>query len=273
MGAFTEITSTKNPQVLAAKALASRKGRLEQNAFLCEGEHLVREAVAMCPQAIQSVFVSREKQEAFHGLLRDLMEKAETASSIAWFSVPEGVMAALSQVKAPQGIAAVVALPALRTVEALCEAAGIHRLVLLENLQDPGNVGTLLRTLDAAGFDGCILAGDCADPFAPKTLRATMGSAFRVPLAEAKDGVSVLETLHRAGYATLAATLDGMPFYERGPLPEKLCLLIGNEGAGLSLAVSQGATHRYALPMRGGAESLNAAVAAAVLMYDLVNRT
>ena len=142
---------------------------------------------------------------------------------------------------------------------------------MLENLQDPGNVGTILRTADAAGFTGCVLAGDSADPFAPKALRATMGSVFRVPLARVQSGPEAAEVLKARGYGVVAALLEGEPFYQRQPLPPKVCLLIGNEGSGLSPALAAAATYRYALPMRGGAESLNAAVAAAVMMYEIVS--
>ena len=143
--------------------------------------------------------------------------------------------------------------------------------MLLENVQDPGNVGTILRTLDAAGFDGCILTPGCADAYAPKTLRATMGSVFRVPMAFAGDAAQAVAGLNLRGYATIGAALDGEPFYGRGPLPEKLCVLIGNEGAGLTEQALAACTHRYRLPMRGGAESLNAAIAAGVFMYELMN--
>ena len=265
---FIDITSVKNPQVQAAKAIAARKGRLEQGAFLCEGEHLVAEAVALCPERVRAVFVLAGKTSRYERLLAPLAERSPEAGKgfpPLVCRVPEHVLASLSQVKAPQGIAAVVSLPP--RVEILYK----KRLVLLESMQDPGNVGSILRTADAAGFEGCILAGDCADPFSPKALRATMGSVFRVPMAWAEEGLSAVESFKAAGYAVIAAVLDGDPFYEREPLPPKVCLMIGNEGAGLTAALSAAATHRYRLPIRGGAESLNAAVAAAVMMYDIVN--
>ena len=252
-----EIVSVKNPHIANARKLLSRKGREEQRAFFCEGEHMVQEALAVCPEAVQILFVEAGKQEKYAPLLA-------RAGEVPRFAVPERVMETLSQVKAPQGIAAVVALPEPRPLSALG-----GRLLLLENVQDPGNVGTMLRTLDAAGFQGAIFTPGCADPFAPKTLRATMGSVFRVPMAFARDPGAALQALQAGGYALVAAELSGEPFYERGPLPQRLCLMIGNEGAGLSPESCLAATHRYRLPMAGGAESLNAAVAAAVMMYDL----
>lgn len=252
------VTSLKNPAVQGARALASAKERARQRAFLLDGEHMVGEGLRMCSQEIRAVFVDERRTSDYAWLL----EQAQCDV----YAVPEHVLAAISQVKAPQGIAAICAMPQSRPLETLG-----RRLVLLENVQDPGNVGTVLRTLDAAGLDGCVLAPGCADPFGPKALRATMGSVFRVPLCFVEDAAQAASVLSARGYATIAGALDGEPFYQRGPLPSQWCVLIGNEGQGLTPQTQNACTHRYRLPMRGGAESLNAAVAAAVFMYELSN--
>ncbi|NCB06336.1 MAG: RNA methyltransferase, partial [Clostridia bacterium] len=181
--------------------------------------------------------------------------------------VPAHVLETVSQVKTPQGIAVVSKIPAAAPLTLLGS-----RLLLLENVQDPGNVGTILRALDAAGFDGCILTPGCADPYSPKVLRATMGSVLRVPICFTENVLETLLELKESGYQTIASTLDGDPFYQRCATPEKLCLVIGNEGAGIALQTQAACSMRLKLPMRGGAESLNAAVAAAIMMYDFVNR-
>ena len=129
-----------------------------------------------------------------------------------------------------------------------------------------------IRDRDAAGFDGCILTPGCADPFAPKTMRATMGSLFRVPMTFVEDGAEAAHWLRTNGWAVIGAELRGQPFYQRGNRPDKLCVLIGNEGAGLTEGILAQCSFRYKLPMRGGAESLNAGIAAAIMMYDLMNR-
>ena len=255
-----ELSSLKNPVVQSARTLQTARGRAEQSSFLLDGEHMVAEALSACPERVSALFVDADKLDGYAALLA--RAKAQTAV----YSVPEHVLAAISQVKTPQGIAAVCGLPAPSAPEMLG-----NRLMLLENVQDPGNVGTILRTLDAAGFDGCILTPGCADAYAPKTLRATMGSVFRVPMAFAGDAAQAVAGLNLRGYATIGAVLDGEPFYGRGPLPEKLCVLIGNEGAGLTEQALAACPHRYRLPMRGGAESLNAAIAAGVFMYELMN--
>lgn len=252
------ITSLKNPAVQEARALANAKERARQQAFLLDGEHMVGEGLSMRPESIRALFVDEKRLDSYAHLLN----KAQCEV----YAVPEHVLAAISQVKTPQGIAAVCALPEAKKLSDLGD-----KLILLENVQDPGNVGTILRTLDAAGFDGCVLTPGCADPYGPKTLRATMGSIFRVPMCTVADAAQAVRELSEKGYATIAGALDGEPFYERGKLPEKCCVLIGNEGQGLTREVQAACTHRYRLPMRGGAESLNAAVAAAIFMYDVMN--
>jgi len=254
------ITSLKNPAIKDARALQTAKERAQQRAFLLDGEHMVGEGLSVCPDRIRTLFVDEKRADSYARLLALAPDAAEV------YAVPEHVLSAVSQVKTPQGIAAVCGLPGARALEDMGD-----KLILLENVQDPGNVGTVLRTLDAAGFDGCILTPGCADPFGPKTLRATMGSVFRVPMCTVQDAAQAASQLAQQGYAVIGAALDGEPFYQRGPLPKKQCVLIGNEGQGLTKATLSQCTHRYRLPMRGGAESLNAAVAAAIFMYELMN--
>jgi len=252
------ITSLKNPAVQDARALAAAKERSRQRAFLLDGEHMVGEGLHNCPERVTAVFVDDKRVDSYPHLL----EKAQCEV----YAVPEHVLASISQVKTPQGIAAVCRLPEPRSLAEMGD-----KLILLENVQDPGNVGTVLRTLDAAGFDGCVFTPGCADPYGPKTLRATMGSLFRVPMCTVRDAAEAAKTLAENGYAVIGAALDGEPFYERGKLPQKLCVIIGNEGQGMTRETLENCTHRYRLPMRGGAESLNAAVAAAIFMYELMN--
>ena len=184
------------------------------------------------------------------------------------YAVPSHVLAAISQVKTPQGVAAVWAMPPSPAPEEMG-----NRLILLENVQDPpATWARCCAPLDAAGFDGCILTPGCADPFGPKALRATMGSVFRVPVCSVGNTVETVQALNARGYATLAAALDGENFYRRAPLPATPCACVSATRAPGSQ--SRRRTRARPLPpsMRGGAESLNAAVAAAVMMYDLINR-
>ena len=178
------------------------------------------------------------------------------------YELPAHVLAAVCDTKTPQGIAAVVRMKEQ-------SALGKH-IVVLDGVQDPGNVGTIIRTADAAGLDGVLLSTQCADVFSPKVLRATMGSIFRMNLRTTDDLPGELTKLREKGYSILSSQLDGTPFYEREKVAEQFALIIGNEGNGVSEQVQQTATHRVRLPMRGGAESLNAAIAAAIMMYELM---
>ncbi len=243
------LSSLKNPRILAFRSLQERKGRLAHDAFLVEGDRLTREAVL-------SSFPLRAV------LLRTDRERPDWVPEEApLYLLPEHVFAAVAGTKTPQGIAAVMGMQP--------RPARGPRLLALDAVQDPGNVGTILRTADAVGFDGVILGPECADVFAPKVLRATMGSVFRLGLSFPEDLPGALRALREQGYSILSSQLDGTPFFGRQHVSDHLVLIIGNEGSGVSEAVRAEATHRLRLPMRGGAESLNAAIAAAVMMYDL----
>ncbi len=242
------ITSLKNPKVAAWKALKDRKGRRESGCFLVEGRKMVEEALASAFD-VETVLV-QEGMELPDGLTMPVYE------------LPAHVLAAVCDTKTPQGIAAVVRMKEQ-------SALGKH-IVVLDGVQDPGNVGTIIRTADAAGLDGVLLSTQCADVFSPKVLRATMGSIFRMNLRTTDDLPGELTKLREKGYSILSSQLDGTPFYEREKVAEQFALIIGNEGNGVSEQVQQTATHRVRLPMRGGAESLNAAIAAAIMMYELM---
>lgn len=242
------ITSLKNPKVAAWKALKDRKGRRESGCFLVEGRKMVEEALASAFD-VETVLV-QEGMELPDGLTMPVYE------------LPAHVLAAVCDTKTPQGIAAVVRMKEQ-------SALGKH-IVVLDGVQDPGNVGTIIRTADAAGMDGVLLSNQCADVFSPKVLRATMGSIFRMNLRTTDDLPGELTKLREKGYSILSSQLDGTPFYEREKVAEQFALVIGNEGNGVSEQVQQTATHRVRLPMRGGAESLNAAIAAAIMMYELM---
>ena len=172
------------------------------------------------------------------------------------------MFSAVSDTKTPQGVVAVLTLETK-------PASGPH-LLALDGVQDPGNVGTIVRTADAAGFDGILFSRECADLFSPKVLRATMGSIFRLGFSFPPSLPEALENIKKKGFSVLSSQLDGEPFYERSDVAPSFVLVVGNEGNGVSDAVKAVATHHLCLPMRGGAESLNAAVAAGIMMYDLV---
>ena len=243
------ITSLKNAKVTIWKSLKDRKGRKETGCFLVEGRKMVEEAITSA-FPVEAVLVDADRTAEFH-----------LPGNVPVFTMPSHVLAAVCDTKTPQGIAAVVRITEV-------ELKG-QRLVAMDGVQDPGNVGTIIRTADAAGFEGVILSSQCADVFSPKVLRATMGSIFRMGIRVTDDLPGVLSSMAAEGASVLSSQLDGEPFYHRSSLNERFVLVIGSEGNGVTDEVKAIATHKVKLPMRGGAESLNAAVAAGIMMYEL----
>ena len=253
------ITSLQNPQVKIWRGLnKSRSARVEAGLFLAEGEHLAGEALK--EKKARALLMDQSARERYAAL-----EAQASAQGLLAYALSSHVFAALCDAKAPQGVIALCDLPG----EAALSRPGPW-LVALDGVQDPGNVGTILRTMDAAGFSGLLMDEKTADPYAPKALRATMGAAFRIPAARCADLPGALGRLAAQGYEIIAGDLRGQDFYCRPALPGKICLVIGNEGQGISPAVLERATLRLKIPIVGGAESLNAAVAGSIMMYDFL---
>ncbi len=234
------------------RALKTRAQRAEQGVFLVEGEHMAAEALRM--GRASALLVQEDRADRFAAL---------TAPEVPCYLLSAVQMAQVADSKTPQGIAALCAMPQTPGIADLGP-----RIVALNGVQDPGNVGTILRTMDAAGFTGLLTDAETADAFSPKALSASMGSIFRITVHVTHDLPLVLDTLR--GFDIIAGDLRGEPFYERRPTAPNVCLLIGSEGSGLSKDVLSRAGVRLKLPMAGGAESLNAAVAASIMMYDLL---
>ena len=249
------ITSAKNPMVRELRALSQRKGRLARGRFLVEGEVMIREALK-CGLAIRDA-VAEESRVDFAEFLR--AQGARTALA------PRQVIDAICDTVTPQGVCAAFDVPEPLPIEALPA-----RVVALDGVQDPGNVGTIWRTADAAGFGGVLFGGGCADALSPKVQRAAMGSGFRVPFALTDDLPAGLERMKARGYTVIASDLHGFDFYRRPDPGARFALVIGSEARGISPETRLAADMLLKLPMRGGAESLNAAVAAGIMMYELM---
>jgi len=250
-----KITSAKNPTVRSLRELKDKKAREETGRILVEGEVMIREALG-CGLKIYDLLAD-EKHEAFA-----LEMEAQGAKS---FCVPRSILEAVCETRTPQGVCASFSRPEQLTIDRMPDV-----LVALDSVQDPGNVGTIWRTADAAGFQGMLLGEGSADPLSPKVLRAAMGSGFRLPFAMNLNLPQTLKALAAKGYCIIASDLKGVDFYARPNPGRKLVLLIGNEARGISDAVRDCADMRVRLPMRGGAESLNAAIAAGIMMYDIM---
>ena len=242
------ITSRSNERVKAARALQDAKARKETGLHLIEGDKLVLDALASGAR-VTAVFAR---------------EGASVPDGVETVFVSESVMDALSTAKTPQSLCAVAETPDVR-----CPAAYPEGLVVvLDRLQDPGNLGTIVRTADALGAAGVLVSPDSADPFSPKALRAAMGSTYHLPIyiGALRDE---LPRLKEQGFVCICGHLKGsetLPAVKR-----RTALVVGNEGQGVSDGTAA-QCELYRMPMRGRAESLNAAVFAALLMQTIVNR-
>lgn len=247
------VTSVQNPQIRALRTLRDAKGRQAAGCYLAEGAKLCAEALR--DAEVVTLLLDEAKQDVYAPLIAQAQEV---------LLAPAHVVEAVCEARTPQGIAASVRLPAPLDLETARGA-----LLVLDGVQDPGNVGTMLRTAEAAGFTAALLSPTCADAFAPKTARAAMGTLFRLPVWRGALP-EALDWLGGRGFTRIATALDGTPFDEALPvLRLPLALLIGSEGQGISAEAMARADVRVTLPMRGRAESLNAAVAAGVLMYGI----
>ena len=253
------ITSLQNPQVKIWRSLnRSRAARVEAGLFLAEGEHMAGEAVK--ENKARTLLMDSGVRDRYAAL-------AEIASrqGVLVQEVSSHVMQALCDAKTPQGVIAVCDYPGDAPPPNL---GGM--LVALDGVQDPGNVGTVIRTMDAAGYTCLLMDEKTADPYSPKALRATMGGAFRVPALRCGDLPKALRGLAQQGFEIAAGDLRGEDFFHRRKAKDKICVVIGNEGQGVSPQVLDECTMRLKIPILGGAESLNAAVAGAIMMYDFI---
>jgi len=245
------ITSTANKQVKNLIALQTKgKERRAQKAFVVEGEKLVCETPK---ELLQAVYVS----ENYKGS-RDFSVPVVTFS--------ESVFKAASDTQTPQGIMAIVRKPAYEMEEILAQENPL--CLILEDIQDPGNLGTMIRTGEGAGVSCVIMSKNTVDLFHPKTVRATMGSIYRVPFFVSENLPDTLRMLKEKGISLYAAHLKGNKAYDAFDYCKGTGFLIGNEGNGLSDEIADMADTYIRIPMEGQLESLNAAVSAALLMYE-----
>jgi len=272
----SSITSLRNRQVIEARKLSQRKHRVRQDRFLVEGLQLLGMAVERTREAASGARVKPLQiffcEELFVGETAPRLLDALVEAGAEPISVAAHVLDTLSDRELSQGLAGTFALTDLESSLDEIEASGpsgSSLIVLLDRLQDPGNLGTLIRTADAVGARGVVLLEPCADPFDPKTVRGTMGSLFSIPVTRGAPSDSLWAWLDRLGIHPVGAdATEGVAAWEAKALEGSVALVLGNEARGLSEDVRRHVADYVALPLRGGAESLNVAVAGGVLMYE-----
>ena len=253
------ITSISNAQVKQVCAYVQKaKERRKDRIFVVEGPKMFEEAPA---DQIYKVYATQSfcDKHTTDGMGAKLKE---TGFEV----VSDEVLAKMSDTKTPQGILCLVKWPEYSLEDLLLRKKGVF--VVLEDLQDPGNLGTIIRTGEGAGIAGVIMSGNTVDIFNPKTIRATMGSIYRVPFVYVQDMAQAIKRLKRADIAVYAAHLKGEQYYDAFDYTKGCAFLIGNEGNGLKEETALLADTYVKIPMAGQVESLNAAIATTLFMYE-----
>ena len=242
------ISSRKNPLLQQVKKLlSSRAERRKQGLFVADGTKLLEEAVKYCP-GLETVILSEGVE-------------AQVPEHVRVVRVPADVMASISPMEAPQGALFLGRLPQQQTF------VPTKGMLILDGIQDPGNVGTILRTADAMDVPVVLLEG-CADPWSWKVIRSTMGAAFRVPVIQA-TWQEVLTACREAGIPIGVTALSDRAVDIRTAQVSDMALVIGSEGRGVRKEVLENADHELIIPMNPHCESLNAAIAAAIVMWQI----
>lgn len=256
-----DITSKDNPKIKELAALvSSRDQRGESGRFVIEGQRLCLDA-AISGVEIDSLYLT---EEALDKLGEDYNTIAKCCLNV--YTIREDIAKKISDTKTPQGIFALCSIPSPKTLEEIDPAKGV---MLLSSLQDPGNLGTIIRTCEALGLGGVILSEDCPDLYSPKVLRASMGGVFRLPVVSVADIKEAISTLTAQGICVYATALDA-DSQPVGSLSLGGCgVVIGNEGRGLEQAVIDCCSGKLIIPITPRSESLNAAMAAAIFAWEI----
>lgn len=262
----THITSRRNELLKeTAWLVRSAEERSAQGLFVVEGARLCFDAYrSRIP--VKRLFYVPQAEEKYGEYIRPLQSWAEET-----YILEPHAAELLSATKTSQGVYAVCPLPELLKLE---DASAEGKYLAAENIQDPGNLGAMMRTGEALGISGLFLLGKCCDPFSSKVLRAGMGAVFRLPLYEVPVFSKAAPALHSMGFTTFAAVPDSSAEkVTRCAFPQGSVLLVGNEGNGLLPETIRACSHRVTIPMAGRAESLNAASSSAILMWEMMRES
>ncbi len=262
------ISSSSNNRIKRLVALGKKaKFRTEEGVFLVEGEKMLREAPR---EWIREIYFS----ETFFNKRKEFIQKIvrESVNIMEKELLADEVFQKVSDTQTPQGVLGVLSMPQYTWEEYMANWSSMQSkaplLLLLEDLQDPGNLGTILRAGEGAGVSGIVMTRNTVDLFNPKTIRSTMGSIYRMPFFVTQDLGNTIELLKENDICVYAAHLDDSVNYDVPDYTRPTAFLIGNEGNGLNRATADKATQYVKIPMEGQVESLNGAVATAILIYE-----
>ncbi len=263
MPGANRVTSASSERVTAVRSLHTRQGRRKAGRFVVEGPQGVRSALT-AGAPVRDLFVDQDTGGAFSP---DVADAERVGARVTW--VAPAAMAAMSETRQPQGILATCDLLPSRDLDALM--AGDGPVLVLDAVGDPGNVGTIIRTADAAGAAAVLLTPECADVHNGKVVRSTAGSLFHLPVVPDVDMSTIAAATRRAGRVLAVTAGDGavdlFEAVDAGRLGRTTCWVIGSEAHGVGATARSAADLSVAIPLQGRAESLNAAIAAAVVLF------
>ena len=258
------------------EGLQKRRNRQNSGCFFLEGYRAVTEAILSGATIIQLVATETfVKTQDWQQIKKNYSSAYNKNAELVLLQVGDKSFARLSETVTPQGVGAVIKMPQVSLDDVVKGATettkeGRFGLVVLENLQDPGNMGTVIRTADASGFYGIICSKDTVDVYNSKVLRSTVGSMFRLPIVQSHfTGAEIAEHLKSQGFETVAAHPRGGESLFDAEFGKMSAVCIGNEAGGLTDEIIAACNKTVTIPMPGGTESLNASVAAALMMYEV----
>ncbi len=256
------IESTSNPIIRKALSLQLRKNRKKYQQFLLEGIRGIQDILSEASQ-IEIILFEKRIESLTGG--EDLIRKCEEAG-IKSAQVTESIMKKIADTQTPQGVVAIVHVPEYDLNEIL---RGSQFLLMLDEIQDPGNMGTLIRSAEAAGFDAVILTPGSTDPYSMKCIRAATGAVLYIPVFELKSTEEAWEKLRQNQYRILGAALENGKVYTSETYDPPVALIIGNEARGINPTLLAKMDGAITIPMKGKTQSLNAAIAGSVLMFHV----
>lgn len=247
------ITSKENELIKHIKSLNQKKYRDEYGEYFIEGIKQVTEAIEECADIKQII------------ICEELLQKSIDVKNFPTEFVSDKVFKSISDTQSPQGILAV-----LSKKEHNKDFSNV--VFALDDVQDPGNVGTIIRSLDCAGIKNLIVSNGTADVYNPKVVRSTMGAIYRIQIDESNDLMLTLVELQKKGYKVIVTTLDTDNYYDTLKFDEKVVIVIGNESKGIKKEIQNLADIKVKIPLLGKTESLNAGVAASIIAYEYVRK-
>ncbi|MGI6113527.1 MAG: TrmH family RNA methyltransferase [Mahellales bacterium] len=259
------ITSRNNQLIKTLRGVRQKKERDRLNLFMAEGIKSIEDAMAS-DFRIQYILYSDSLPQGFIERLQAFC----TAKLTRLIRTRDEVLKSISDTVSPQGVIGFIEKPEYSMDDIITGDTACF--ILADSIQDPGNIGTLIRTADAAGLQAVILSAGCADPFNPKVIRSTMGSIFHIPVLYEQDLVGVIDTLRGAGYQIVSTKVEQDNYIWGFKFGRRCALVFGNEGSGIADEISSRCTHSISIPMVGRAQSLNVSVAAGIVVYEFVRQ-